>query len=111
MKTIDGKDYDLKQLKGKKVIVINVASKCGLTPQYESLQKIYEKLDKSKFEIIAFPANNFLRQESGTNEEIVVKDIRTLKGKTVNYLSLIIMHNPHRQRVEIMRGCRKKITD
>ncbi len=70
VKTIDGKDYDLIQLKGKKVIVINVASKCGLTPQYESLQKIYEKLDKSKFEIIAFPANNFLRQESGTNEEI-----------------------------------------
>lgn len=71
VKTIDGKDYDLSQLKGKKVIVINVASKCGLTPQYEALQAIYEKLDKSKFEIIAFPANNFLRQEPGTSEEIV----------------------------------------
>jgi glutathione peroxidase len=70
VKTIDGKDYDLNQLKGKKVIVINVASKCGLTPQYEILQKIYEKLDKSKFEIIAFPANNFLKQEPGSNEEI-----------------------------------------
>ncbi len=70
VKTIDGKDYDLKQLKGKKIIVINVASKCGLTPQYKSLQKIYEKLDKNKFEIIAFPANNFLRQEPGTEDEI-----------------------------------------
>jgi precorrin-2/cobalt-factor-2 C20-methyltransferase len=49
-------------------------------------------------------------EKAGTNEEIVVKDIRTLKGKTVNYLSLIIIHNPHKPRVEIMRGCQKKIT-
>ena len=48
-------------------------------------------------------------EKAGTKEEIVVKDISTLKGKTVNYLSLIIIHNPHRERMEIMRGCRKKL--
>lgn len=70
VKTIDGKEYDLSQLKGKKVLVVNTASKCGLTPQYEILQKLYEKMDKSKFEIIGFPANNFLSQEPGTSSEI-----------------------------------------
>ncbi len=70
VKTIDGETFDLAQLKGKKVMVVNVASKCGLTPQYKVLQKLYESLDKSKYEIIAFPANNFLEQEPGTNSEI-----------------------------------------
>ncbi len=70
VKTIDGKEFDLAKLKGKKVLVVNTASKCGLTPQYEFLQKLYEKLDKSKFEIIGFPANNFLSQEPGTETEI-----------------------------------------
>jgi glutathione peroxidase len=70
VKTIDGKEYDLSRLKGKKVLVVNTASKCGLTPQYEVLQKLYDKLDKKKFEIIGFPANNFLSQEPGTEAEI-----------------------------------------
>lgn len=70
VKTINGDDFDLSTLKGKKVLVVNVASKCGLTPQYEILQELYEALDTSKFEIIGFPANNFLGQEPGTNEEI-----------------------------------------
>ena len=70
VKTIDGDDYNLSDLKGKKVLVVNVASKCGLTPQYKILQELYERLDKSKFEIIGFPANNFLKQEPGSNEEI-----------------------------------------
>lgn len=70
VKTIDGEDFKLSKLKGKKVLVVNVASKCGLTPQYKVLQEIYEKLDTSKFEIIAFPANNFLKQEPGNSEEI-----------------------------------------
>jgi len=63
VKDINGNDFNLNQLKGKKVLVVNTASKCGLTPQYEILQQLYEKLDRSKFEIIGFPANNFLRQE------------------------------------------------
>lgn len=70
VKTLDGKEFDLASLKGKKVLVVNTASKCGLTPQYEVLQKLYESLDKSKFEIIGFPANNFLSQEPGSNTEI-----------------------------------------
>ncbi len=51
-------------------MVVNTASKCGLTPQYEILQKLYESLDKSKFEIIGFPANNFLSQEPGSDADI-----------------------------------------
>ena len=70
VKTIDGKDYKLSKLKGKKVIVVNTASQCGLTPQYKTLQEIYETIDTSKFQIIAFPANNFLEQDPGTNSEI-----------------------------------------
>ncbi|MDR0370792.1 MAG: glutathione peroxidase [Prevotellaceae bacterium] len=67
----DGSQFDLSQLKGKKVLVVNVASKCGLTPQYSDLQALYEKYKDDNFVIIAFPANNFLGQEPGTNEEII----------------------------------------
>ncbi len=70
VKDIDGKDFDLASLKGKKVLVVNTASKCGLTPQYEQLQELYEKYGGNKFTIIGFPANNFANQEPGTNEEI-----------------------------------------
>ncbi|HYQ56045.1 MAG TPA: glutathione peroxidase [Draconibacterium sp.] len=71
VKDINGNDFDLSQLKGKKVLVVNTASKCGLTPQFEQLQKLYESLDNEKFEIIGFPANNFLKQDPGSNEEIL----------------------------------------
>ncbi|MCX7862183.1 MAG: glutathione peroxidase [Bacteroidales bacterium] len=68
---IEGKEFSLNAYKGKKLMIVNVASKCGLTPQYKELQALYEKYQKShNFEIIAFPANNFLNQEPGTNEEI-----------------------------------------
>jgi glutathione peroxidase len=70
VKTIDGKDFPLSDLKGKKVMIVNVASKCGLTPQYEQLQKLYSTYGSDKFVIIGFPANNFGSQEPGTNEEI-----------------------------------------
>lgn len=70
VKDIDGKDFDLSSLKGKKVLVVNTASKCGLTPQYEQLQELFEKFGGDKFTIIGFPANNFANQEPGTNEEI-----------------------------------------
>ena len=68
--TIDGKDFPLSQLKGKKVLVVNTASKCGYTPQYEDLEKLYETYGGEHFTILGFPANNFLWQEPGTNEEI-----------------------------------------
>lgn len=68
--TIEGDEYDLSQLKGKKVLVVNTASKCGLTPQYEELEKLFKEFGGESFTIIGFPANNFMSQEPGTNEEI-----------------------------------------
>ncbi len=70
VKDIDGNDFSFSQLKGKKVLVVNVASKCGHTPQYEQLEEIYEKYKDLGFVIVAFPANNFMHQEPGTDEEI-----------------------------------------
>ena len=70
VKDIDGNDFAFSSLKGKKVMVINVASKCGYTPQYEELQALYLKYGGDKFEIVAFPANNFLKQEPGSNQQI-----------------------------------------
>ena len=70
VKDITGKDYPLSQLKGKKVLVVNTASKCGFTPQYEGLQELYETYGGDDFMIIGFPANNFAKQEPGSNEEI-----------------------------------------
>jgi glutathione peroxidase len=68
--TIDGKEFPLSQLKGKKVLVVNTASKCGHTPQYADLEKLYQTYGGDKFVIIGFPENNFLNQEPGTNAEI-----------------------------------------
>lgn len=70
VKDINGNDFDLASLKGKKVLVVNVASKCGLTPQYEELQALYETYKNRNFEIVAFPANDFREQEPGTSLEI-----------------------------------------
>ncbi len=67
---IDGKEFDLSTLKGKKVLIVNVASKCGFTPQYKDLEALYEKYKDQNFIIIGFPANNFMGQEPGTDEEI-----------------------------------------
>ncbi len=69
-KTIDGDVFDLSSLKGKKVLVVNTASKCGNTPQYKDLEALYKKYGGDKFVIIGFPANNFGAQEPGTNAEI-----------------------------------------
>ncbi len=68
--SIDGTPYDLSSLKGKKVLVVNVASKCGYTPQYAQLEELYLKYRDKNFVVIGFPANNFMSQEPGTNEEI-----------------------------------------
>jgi glutathione peroxidase len=70
MKTIDGKDKPLSEYKGKVLLIVNVASKCGNTPQYKGLESIYEKYKDRGFMILGFPANNFLRQEPGANEDI-----------------------------------------
>ncbi len=67
---ISGKPFDLSSLKGKKVLVVNVASKCGYTPQYAKLEELYKRYGNGDFVILAFPANNFMSQEPGTNAEI-----------------------------------------
>lgn len=71
VKDIIGNDYDLSALKGKKVMVVNVASKCGFTPQYKQLQELYDKYKDDNFVIIGFPSNDFGNQEPGTNKEIM----------------------------------------
>ncbi len=68
--TIDGEEFLFSSLKGKKVMVVNTASECGLTPQYEQLEALYQEYKDSNFVIIGFPANNFGAQEPGTNDEI-----------------------------------------
>ena len=70
-KTLDGKDFDFSTLKGKKVMVVNTASKCGYTPQYKDLEALYEKYESGNFVIVGFPANNFANQEPGTASEIL----------------------------------------
>ncbi len=70
VKSLDGKAFNLSSLKGKKVLVVNTASKCGLTPQYATLQKLYDTYKDRNFVIIGFPANNFGGQEPGSNSEI-----------------------------------------
>jgi len=68
--SIDGKPMPLAEFKGKVVLVVNVASRCGYTPQYSALQSLYEKYKDQGFVIVGFPANNFGAQEPGTNAEI-----------------------------------------
>ena len=70
VKTIDGQETNLGEHKGKVLLVVNVASKCGLTPQYEGLERLYENYQAKGFEVLGFPANNFMGQEPGTDEEI-----------------------------------------
>ena len=68
-KSIDGQTFDFSQFKGKKILIVNVASECGNTPQYADLEKLYEE-HKDKLVVIGFPANNFGQQEPGTDEQI-----------------------------------------
>jgi glutathione peroxidase len=68
--TIDGRPSSLADLAGNVVLVVNVASKCGLTPQYEALESLYEQRRDDGFAVIGFPANDFMGQEPGSNEEI-----------------------------------------
>jgi glutathione peroxidase len=69
VKGLDGNTIDFSDFKGKKILIVNTASQCGYTPQYEELEKLYEEY-KDKLVIVGFPANNFGQQEPGSNEEI-----------------------------------------
>lgn len=78
-KDIDGKPVKLEKFKGKVLLVVNVASKCGLTPQYDGLQKLYSTYKAKGFEVLGFPANEFGNQEPGSNKEI--KEFCSLQHK------------------------------
>ena len=67
---VDGEAFDFSCLEGKKIMIVNTASRCGLTYQYKGLQSLYDKYKNQNFIIIGFPANNFLFQEPGTNQQI-----------------------------------------
>jgi glutathione peroxidase len=67
---LNGKAFDFASLKGKKVLIVNTASECGLTPQYKDLESIYSKYKDKNFVVVGFPANNFGAQEPGSNQEI-----------------------------------------
>ena len=71
VENINGEEFDFSSLKGKKIMVVNTASKCGLTPQYEKLESLYQKYKNDNFTIIGFPSNDFMGQEPGSNEEII----------------------------------------
>jgi len=68
--TLEGEPTDLSEYKGKALLVVNVASKCGLTPQYEGLEKLHEQYGSRGFEVLGFPCNQFMGQEPGTADEI-----------------------------------------
>ena len=70
VKDLEGNDFDFSSLKGKKILIVNTASKCGLTPQYKDLETIYNEYKDKNFVVVGFPANNFASQEPGTNSEI-----------------------------------------
>lgn len=70
VKTIDGKSINMSEYKNKVLLIVNVASKCGFTPQYEGLENLYEKYKSKDFVVLGFPSNQFMNQEPGTNEEI-----------------------------------------
>lgn len=67
---ISGNEFDFSDLKGKKIMIVNTASECGLTPQYEQLEAIYQEFKENNFVIVGFPANNFGAQEPGSNQQI-----------------------------------------
>lgn len=69
-KTIDGEEISLNEYKGKVLIIVNTASKCGFTPQYKGLEEIYNKFNSQGFEILGFPSNQFAEQEPGENSEV-----------------------------------------
>src|SRR3546814_7923630 len=80
MKRIKGNEVDFSQFKGKKVLIVNTASECGFTPQYEGLEELYRTYGKKGLVILGFPANNFGGQEPGSNLEIDRKNVVSGKG-------------------------------
>lgn len=95
VKDMNGKEVNLADYKGKVLLIVNVASKCGYTPQYEGLEKIYEKYKDRGFEILGFPCNQFGGQEPGTNSEIK-EFCSTNYGVTFPLFNKIEVNGPNR---------------
>jgi len=93
MKTLDGKETDLSQYQGKVVLIVNVASQCGYTPQYEGLEKLYEKYGKDGLVVIGVPANEFGAQEPGTDAEIARFCTDTYKVKFPMMSKVVVKGN------------------
>jgi glutathione peroxidase len=90
MNSIDGQPAPLSAYKGKVLLMVNVASKCGFTPQYTALESIYEKYKDQGLVVVGFPANNFMSQEPGTNEEIKSFCSRTYNVKFPMYSKISV---------------------
>src|SRR5579863_5684247 len=88
--SIDGQPMPLSTFKGKVVLMVNVASKCGYTPQYTALEALYEKYKDQGFVIVGFPANNFGAQEPGTNAQIKTFCLRTYNVKFPMYAKVSV---------------------
>ena len=98
LKTLDGQDTTLGELKGKAVLVVNVASKCGLTPQYAGLEKLHEQYAGRGFSVVGFPCNQFKGQEPGTAEEIA-EFCSTTYGVTFPLMEKVDVNGPDRHPV------------
>jgi glutathione peroxidase len=98
LKTLDGQDTSLGELKGKAVLVVNVASKCGLTPQYAGLEKLHEQYADRGFSVVGFPCNQFGGQEPGTSEEIATF-CSTTYGVTFPLMEKVDVNGPERHPV------------
>src|SRR5688500_2887473 len=96
LKTLDGQDTSLGELKGKAVLVVNVASKCGLTPQYEGLERLHERYAGRGFSVLGFPCNQFGGQEPGSSEEIA-EFCSTTYGVTFPMFAKGDVNGPDRQ--------------
>jgi len=93
--TIDGKEFDFSTLKGKKVLIVNTASECALTPQFKKLQELYEEYGGDDFEIIGFPCNDFGKQEPGDNEQIYEFCTKKYNVSFPMMAKISIKENPH----------------
>src|SRR5216110_1997337 len=93
MKSIDGKEVDLADYKGKVVLFVNVASQCGYTPQYAGLEKLYEKYAKDGLVVVGVPANEFGKQEPGSDAEIATF-CKSKFGVTFPMLSKVVVKGP-----------------
>lgn len=96
VKDITGGEFNLADLKGKKVLIVNTASKCGLTPQFEQLEELYQKYKDKNFVIIGFPTNDFMSQDPGTNEEIA-EFCKLNYGVTFPMMSKIVVKGDNKE--------------